>query len=130
MVARCHKESNKRYSDYGGKGIRVCERWRESFENFIEDMGECPDGFQIDRIDNTLGYSPDNCRWVSRKTNMRNKRNTYRWFVLGKWYESSMQAAEHIGVNSNTIVAWCAGRTVKGRYYKPKNGCFRERRYV
>ena len=76
MIARCHRPSNKRYSDYGGRGIFVCNWWREDYLNFLSDMGPCPDGYQIDRIDNDVGYNPDNCRWVSAKENMSHRRNT------------------------------------------------------
>lgn len=55
MMVRCHDKKNKRYKDYGGKGIFVCERWSKGFEYFLEDMGECPEGLQIYRIDNCLG---------------------------------------------------------------------------
>lgn len=130
MIARCHKPKNKRYSDYGGKGIRVCERWRGDFKKFLDDMGLCPEGYQLDRIDNEKGYCPDNCRWVDRKTNMRNRRGTYRWHVRGTWYESSSDAAKANGVSAHTITAWCVGRFADGRRYDPKPDCWRVERYA
>ena len=66
MLGRCYDKKNKRYSDYGGRGIVVCDSWRISFKDFLQDMGLRPDGFVIDRIDNTQGYSKQNCRWLSR----------------------------------------------------------------
>jgi len=67
-------EKNKRgYDDYFARGITVCERWHQ-FENFLADMGECPKGMEIDRIDNDGNYEPGNCRWVTRVVNQSNRR--------------------------------------------------------
>lgn len=74
MIARCHRVTHKRYSDYGGRGITVCERWREDFWNFVADMGRRPRGHTLDRVDNDRGYSPDNCRWASKSAQNKNRR--------------------------------------------------------
>jgi hypothetical protein len=129
MIARCHKPTNKRYADYGGAGITVCERWRKSFVNFLNDMGECPHGFTIDRKDNNLGYFKENCRWVSREKNQGNRSNSIIWNVFGVDYSSARQAAEVHGVSGHTIMAWCRGRASEGRYYPPKEGCSFAYRY-
>lgn len=76
MKDRCYNTSNLKYKDYGGRGIEICNRWLESFENFLEDMGEKPKGYSIDRIDNNGNYTPENCRWRSSKEQSYNKRNT------------------------------------------------------
>lgn len=123
MMNRCHKPSNKRYADYGGKGIEVCKEWREDIRTFFKDMGDCPDGHQIDRIDNTKGYYKENCKWSSPKDNMNNRSISRLWIVNGISYSSSTDAAKANGVNYNSIIAWCKGRLAAGRYYPPKVGC-------
>lgn len=100
---RCHNENNPAYKNYGGRGIRVCDSWKNSFSNFLFDMGPKPNPkFDIDRIDNNLGYSPENCRWVDRKTNMKNTRNTHFVTFNGRTL-SIMDWAEELNINPNTL---------------------------
>ncbi|MEU1273052.1 helix-turn-helix domain-containing protein [Streptomyces sp. NPDC005799] len=73
MVDRCTRPTHKRWADYGGRGITVCERWRK-FENFLADVGDRPPGMTIDRVDNDRGYEPDNFRWANTSTQNRNRR--------------------------------------------------------
>lgn len=73
MVTRCTNTNLPYFNNYGGRGISICERWL-TFENFIADMGECPPGLSIDRIDVNGNYEPSNCRWVDTKTQSRNTR--------------------------------------------------------
>ena len=72
MKARC-KNINNKY--YGGKGVMVCDRWVNSFENFIQDMGNMPKGYSIDRINSEGNYEPSNCRWADRDTQIKNRKN-------------------------------------------------------
>lgn len=100
MIKRCYDTSYKQYVDYGGRGITVCPQWlgKGGFTQFLADMGEVPKDLSLDRIDNSKGYSPDNCRWASRKMQMRNKRSNtmFKGKCLAEW-------AEELGVKYSTI---------------------------
>jgi hypothetical protein len=86
MRARCQNRDDKRYRDYGARGIVVCERWDGvgGFENFLADMGEPPTNMSLERIDNQGNYEPSNCRWASRKDQQRNNRRNVLVTWLGK----------------------------------------------
>lgn len=76
MIQRCANPNNTSYEYYGGRGIKVCDRWLNSFEDFLTDMGERPKGMSIDRIDNNGNYELNNCRWATSKQQIDNRRNT------------------------------------------------------
>lgn len=100
---RCTNPKKKQFKDYGGRGISCCERW-DTFTNFLEDMGEKPKGYQIDRIDVNGNYCKENCRWVSPKENANNRRNNRilvfkgesktiaQWAVLKKMTVETLRA--------------------------------------
>ena len=90
---RCLDAKNHNYPQYGGRGITVCARWND-FANFLADMGERPVGKTLDRIDNGLGYSPDNCRWATPKEQQSNRRNARVLTYKGRTQHIREWAAE------------------------------------
>jgi len=118
MIQRCTNPNSVTYPRYGGRGVRVCERWAESFENFQSDMGKRPSTkHSIDRIDGEGHYEPGNCRWVTSKVQGRNKRNNIVLTVDGESLCVS-EWSERTGIPYGTIYArvrsgWNAERAVK-----------------
>jgi len=86
MIQRCYNPKNNSYPRYGGRGISVCQRWLESYENFIEDMGLPPKGASIERIDNDGDYCPENCKWADHYEQANNKRNNHFIEYQGRKY--------------------------------------------
>ena len=116
MIQRCTNPNHKHYMDYGGRGIIVCERWLDSFENFLEDMGEQPENMSIDRINNEGNYYPENCQWSTITEQQRNKRSNVHLTFAG---EIKLQEdwAREWDINSGTVSYHLAqGRSIEWIY--------------
>lgn len=106
---RCNNVNSPSFKNYGGRGIKVCERWLNDFAAFFEDMGPSPAETSIDRIDNDGNYEPSNCRWATRETQDRNKRQSF---------------AEDVGVHfCNRDKLWIAQISLSGK--NKHIGCFK-----
>lgn len=89
---RCYDVKRDSYKSYGGRGIKMCRRWRHDFAAFREDMGECPPGYTIERIDPNGHYEPGNCRWATNAEQQKNRRRTIRLTAYGR---------------TQTMAEWC-----------------------
>lgn len=103
MLHRCNNPNSPIFKHYGGRGIKVCARWLK-FEEFLSDMGEAPPHLTLERLDNEKGYEPSNCTWVSRKEQVRNRRNTLRLTLEGET-KTIGEWADLGGVSAKTIKA-------------------------
>jgi hypothetical protein len=81
---RCHNPKNGKFGWYGARGITVCDEWINDFQAFFNHIGPKPEKFELDRIDNSKGYEPGNVRWISKKGNLMNRRNTVKVFFMGE----------------------------------------------
>ncbi len=99
---RCYNPKNEAFSDYGGRGITMCERWLTSFENFFEDMGERPHGLSINRKNNDGNYEPENCEWATTKEQQNNRRSNRLIEFNGRTQTMSEWATE-IGLKHCTL---------------------------
>lgn len=105
MKTRCLCPTNKGFPSYGGRGIKICDRWRDSFENFYADMGKRPSKkHSIERINNDGDYEPENCRWATQKEQCNNQRTNRRIVVNGETLTMS-QIADRAGLPYATIKA-------------------------
>lgn len=95
MRTRCNNPNYDGFADYGGRGVKVCERWNV-FENFLEDMGERPEGTSIDRIDVDGNYEPGNCRWADKYEQGENMRPG-RYWLFGKYQTVRAALRDHAG---------------------------------
>ena len=101
MHARCSDPNNVRWSRYGGRGITVCARWN-TFENFLADMGERPEGKSIERKNNDFGYSPDNCVWATNTEQLYNRSVTLRLDWRGRTW-TTLELSEETGISAANI---------------------------
>jgi hypothetical protein len=103
MIERCTNKKNKQYKHYGDRGIKVCEEWRNSFENFYKDMGDRPiNKSSLGRIDNDKGYYKENCRWETYNQQANNKRNNKR-YIIGEENLTLKQISEKYNINYGTL---------------------------
>lgn len=118
MRARCHNPNNPNYPRYGSRGIEVCERWRSSFENFLEDMGHRPStSHSLERKDNNGNYELDNCRWATPSEQARNRRSS-RFIEMDGERLTLIEWSERFNIGAPTIIqrekaGWGIERAIK-----------------
>ena len=144
-IGRCYNKNDSSYEEYGGRGITVCKEWRENTVSFLNDMGTAPSGnFSLDRIDNNLGYSKDNCRWASwrqQNHNKRKRKGCTSQFIGVCWSVSCMQweakirnesgVQEHLGYFTNEIEAAIAYDEISFSLFgdRPNSSLINEEQY-
>lgn len=102
IIQRCENTKNPSFHNYGGRGIKICDRWRHSFQAFIEDMGPRPSGMSIEREDTNGNYEPSNCRWATRAEQARNTR-AKRLIEFEGQMRHVAELAEQFGIAMKTI---------------------------
>lgn len=103
MKARCYNPNTKSYPAYGGRGISICERWLKDYGAFLSDMGRCPEGFMLDRIDVNGNYEPGNCRWVSLSDSLFNRRPRGNQITHDGKTMNQKQWAEQLGISMRRL---------------------------
>ena len=120
MRQRCYNKNSPKYKNYGARGIRVCERWLHSFENFYADMGKSPEGFSLDRIDVNGNYCPENCRWADDVTQCNNRQFNFKITFNGKT-ETLRYWSEITGITKSALYlrihrrGWSAEKALTNR---------------
>jgi hypothetical protein len=124
MRSRCRNPNARSWPDYGGRGITFCSRW-DSYDLFVQDMGERPPGATLDRVNNDGPYSPENCRWATRKEQARNQRVTRYVMIEGLKYRAA-DLAELSGLKTDTIVERAQSGMTYEQVISPDRHVFRE----
>lgn len=101
MVQRCSNPLRQSWKHYGGRGIKVCDRWK-TFDGFLEDMGKRPEGMTLDRIDSDGDYEPKNCRWADSTTQARNSKQVV-WVEINGVRRRLVEWCEILGVSVHTV---------------------------
>lgn len=103
MIQRCSNPNFSEYNRYGARGITVCDHWRNSFEAFLKDMGNCPLGRSLERIKNDQNYEPGNCKWATPAEQARNRRSNRRLTCHGRT-QLLVDWADELGVSAQAII--------------------------
>ena len=126
MKERCYDLKNSEYHRYGGRGIMVCSRWQDSFENFFEDMGDKPSKeHSLDRINVNGNYEPENCRWATIEQQANNKEQSIKYEFRGEIL-TMKQISRIIGIPYTTLITrrnkgWDFERIVTEKTFRGKN---------
>lgn len=104
MKQRCYDPNVPRYQSYGGRGIKVCDRWHD-YAAFLADMGERPKGYSLERIDVNGDYEPTNCKWIPREHQAKNQTTTVRWILDGEIVIQA-EAARRLGTHPANLTKW------------------------
>lgn len=126
MLNRCYNANQKSYKDYGAKGIKVCDQWK-TFEGFYADMGSgYIEGMTIERVDYTKGYSPENCKWITKAEQALNKSNLFMVEYNAEKIPLVV-LCNRLGLNFKTVKAritrynWDLERATQQKHKEPKN---------
>lgn len=101
--SRCYSVNHVGYKNYGGRGVIMCDRWKDSFENFLADMGKCPENYTLERKDVNGNYEPNNCIWATRRTQSNNRRNNVK-VTHNNETKTLAEWARVLGLHKNTVI--------------------------
>jgi len=136
MKQRCFNSNNKRYRNYGGRGIYICQEWENDFKSFYNWAVShgWEKGKKMDRKNNNKPYSPDNCHFTTLKINNQNRTISKWWFINWECFDSICEASKFFNTSTSNIQRWCEGKKQVGKknkiyYTPPKPGCYSIRKY-
>lgn len=127
MKQRCLNPRLPCYHNYGGRGITICARWLESFQNFFDDMGEKPEGKTLERINNNGNYEPSNCKWATRAEQRRNCRDT-RMITINGRTQTIKDWAKELGFSDDVLAYRIDANWPKSEWLSKPN--FRRRKHT